>query len=87
MKSYYEWECEGERGVKDLSDYDLWPFFRIVGRVLAFDDCSPINITKIVYDGREFRYVGWQPDMKFEFVGVGDGSAESYVVWLPECDH
>lgn len=87
MKNYYEYEFEGQHCVTDLADCGLWPFFRTVGAEIAMSDCTGVHVTKIVYGGRQFRYVGWQPGMKFEFVGVGDNAAETYVVWLPQYDH
>ena len=93
LKSYYEWQFEANMGcgnetytvTEDLSGYDLWPFFRTVAKELAMEDVNERAVTKIVFRGREYRYVGWQAGMKFEFVAVDD--AESFVVWMPEYDH
>lgn len=86
METWYAYEMEGERVVVDCNEYDLWPFFRRVAEELAMEDCSGAQVTDIVCEGWRFRYVGWQPGMKFEFVNVDDPE-DVYIIWCPELDH
>lgn len=88
MKSYYEYEFKGENEklVADLSNLDMWPFFRTVAAEIAMGDCSDATVTKIVYQGTEYKYEGWKPDMEYTFYNVNDPD-DAYTTWIPEYDH
>ena len=87
MISYYEYDFDGEHVVIDCSEYDQWPFFRTVAAELAMSDCSNVDVTKIVYQGTEYRYAGWKPGMEFTFINKNDPTAESYTTWMEHLDH
>ena len=87
MKSYFEYDMDGEHEVVDLSSYDLWPFFRTVAAEIAMSDCSGVNVTKIVYNGVNYQYAGWKPGMEYEFVNMDDPEGESYTTWMEHLDH
>lgn len=60
-------------------------FFNDISYKLAFDDCSNEAIVAIFYQGKEVRYAGWQPGMKYEYKDL-DGNT----VWVrdfPNWDH
>ena len=84
-RNYYTYEQEGERFTADLSDLELWPFFRTVAAEIAMSDCSEVRVNKIVYQDKEFKYTGWQPGMRFTFISQ-DGT-EEYTTYMPEYDH
>lgn len=86
MISYYVYEFEDEVITKDLSDYDLWPFFRMVAAEIAMSDCSGANVTKIVYKGNEYYYAGWKPGMEFEFINRKNPE-DRYTTWMEHLDH
>lgn len=87
MKSWFEYDMDGEHEVVDLSEYGLWPFFRTVAAEIAMSDCSGVHVTKIVYNGVQYRYAGWKPGMEYEFLNVDDPDGESYTTWMEHLDH
>ena len=42
-------------------------WFTELAHTLAFSDCSDEEVILIIYEGKEIHYVGWQPDMLYEF--------------------
>ena len=61
----------------DRVDTDV--FFHTISKHYAFADCSGDDIIAIYWRGKEVCYVGWQPNMRFEYkdlngktVWVGD---------------
>ena len=42
-------------------------FFCTVSKHIAFSDCSGEDIMSIYFEGKEIKYVGWQPNMIFEY--------------------
>ena len=60
-------------------------FFTDVAEKIAFDDCGDYAITKIVWQGQEIHYVGWQPGMKYEF--MNDAGEIAWCGYFPEWDH
>ena len=76
-----------ERNVyaKHFGGADADFFFTNVSKKICFDDCDDDTVVKIYYKGKEVRYVGWQPCMKYEYKDL-DGNT----VWVgefPEWDH
>lgn len=60
-------------------------FFREVSNVIAFGDLTNYDVTSIHYNGKKIEYVGWQPNMIFEYKDT-DGNT----VWVgqfKEWDH
>jgi hypothetical protein len=51
------------------------------------DDCTGADVTKIVYNGVNYRYAGWKPGMEFEFLNADDPEGESYTTWMEHLDH
>lgn len=86
VKTWYMFEMDGSRIAVNRNGDDLWPFFRRVAEVIAMSDCTGSHVIDIVYNGKRFRYVGWQPGMKFEFVNVDDPE-EVYITWMEHLDH
>ena len=70
----------------DCSDMETWPFFRRVAAELAMDDCSGIQMLLIVYQNKEYRYVGWRPGMEYTFVNVNDPD-DFYTTYMKHLDH
>lgn len=87
MKSWYEYDIDGEHVVHDMSDWDLWPFFRRVAAEIAMSDCSEVHVTKIVFNRTAYEYAGWKPGMEFEFLNIDDPDGESYTTWMEHLDH
>ena len=86
MRNYYEYDFEGEHVTIDLSDMDPYAAITRAAIEITMADCSGVDVTKIVADGKEYRYVGWQPDMLREFVNINDPE-DRVRVWLPQYDH
>lgn len=42
-------------------------FFIVVSKQICFSDCGGYEVTRIVYKGQIVNYVGWQPDMVYEY--------------------
>lgn len=86
MKSYFIIDYDGDQVTYDRSNTELWAFFREVAIHFAMRDCSDEEISKVVYNGNEYRYSGWAPGMEFTFYNVADPE-DTYTLWLPEYDH
>ena len=53
-------------------------------KIFCFSDCDDfLEILMIVYHGREVKYVGWQPNMVYEFVYKETGD----VAWTGSFPH
>lgn len=53
----------------------------------AFSDCDDsFQILKVEWDGREIRYMGWQPGMKYEYYWADNGES-MWVNYYPGWDH
>lgn len=60
-------------------------FFTEVSKKICFHDLDDSTVRKIFYKGKEVRYAGWQPGMKYEYKDL-DGNT----IWVrnfPEWDH
>lgn len=83
--NYYQYEFEDELETCELdNEISAQDFFGRVATELAMADITDTSMEKIVFRGREWHYIGWQPDMLFEFHAVGFKPVR---IWLPEWDH
>ena len=60
-------------------------WFAELAHTLAFSDCSDEEVILIIYEGKEIHYVGWQPDMLYEFA-----DETGNIIWsnsFPQWDH
>lgn len=86
-KSYYTFTMDDdENNIVEFESPSLAEFLGQVAMEECMSDCSGVNITKIVYEGHEWRWVGWLPDMEYTFVRVDDPKLE-WSVWLPHMEH
>jgi hypothetical protein len=79
-------ENEGEEITREFGDDQGNAMMRLVAQMICFSDCSDERVTKIVYEGREIEYYGWQPGMLLEFCDMVSGK----IVWSccrPDWDH
>lgn len=60
-------------------------FFTKVAKTICFSDCSGEEVKDIRFHGKQYRYCGWQPGMKYEFEPVDGG--ENWVGFFPNWDH
>lgn len=67
-------------------DVDENEFYTKVAKAIAFSDLSDTSIFEIVYNGHKKRYVGWQPNMLYEFKDEETGRLE-WSQYFPEWDH
>lgn len=86
MTSFYEYDFEGEHCIKDLSGKSQLDVFSTVAIEITMSDCSGVNVTRIVFEGKDWRYFGWQPGMLREFYRADDPE-DRVQIWLPEWDH
>ena len=59
--------------------------FYEAAKCVVFADCSDEELVYAVADGKRFRYVGWQPDMRVTF--VDDDGNVVYDDEFPEWEH
>lgn len=72
--------------VKYFSDGD-YNMFREAARVYCFSDCDDtFSIDKIVFEGRECYYVGWQQGMLFQF-RYEDTEEVAFENYYPQWEH
>lgn len=87
-QNYYDHEMPCDFGEPDYirracSDGEI--MMRRVSQIIAFSDCTDERITKIVYNGVEIEYTGWQPGNVMEYADKNDN-----VVWsgcFPQWEH
>ena len=60
-------------------------WFAELAHTLAFSDCSDEEVILIIYEGKEIHYVGWQPDMLYEF--ADEAGNIIYSNSFPQWDH
>ena len=68
--NYTSYVVRSEDGFYIVSPNDsneINPWFAELAHTLAFSDCSDEKVILIIYEGKEIHYVGWQPDMLYEF--------------------
>ena len=84
--NHYVYEdVDGEAHTVNCADYNEDQFFTEVSRRICFDDCTNENVTAIFWQGKEIRYAGWQPCMKYEYKDL-DGNTV-WVAYFEEWDH
>lgn len=86
MPSFYEYDFENEHCTVDMSGKSLAEFFGRVAIEITMADLSGVKITRIMFEGKEWRYAGWQPDMLREFYRADDPD-ERVRIHLPQYDH
>ena len=82
--------------IRKSTDQDLIEFvtfdnandvFRSISNIYAFSDCyEQYQILDIFYEGRKVKYVGWQPDMHFEY-RFTDNNELAWEGWFEHWDH
>ena len=65
MKNYINYTLDGEKFTIEKENANQ--IFFEAAKLICFADCNGAHIDKIVCDGKEYEYVGWQPAMVFEF--------------------
>lgn len=78
---------DGEVIVKAYDEDKADMMMRDVSKHICFSDCDgTFHVEKIVYHGREVEYVGWRPNMVYEYVyrATGDTAWEEA---FPELEH
>lgn len=84
----YSLDC-GENGALErfLRCFDTKnAMFRFISKLYAFDDCYELRVHSILCDGAECRYIGWQPQMKYEYIDC-ETKKVVYFGYFPEYDH
>ena len=79
-------ENKGEVITSEFGDDQGNEMMQLVAQMICFYDCTDERVIKIVLNGVEVKYRGWQPDMVFEFYEVKSGK----IVWgccRPDWDH
>ena len=77
----------GEKIYKYFEKGDVNTLCRAAAKFYAFDDCDDTYaIERIMCDGVEFEYAGWQPGMLFEFFETKSGKIV-YSNAFPQWDH
>lgn len=66
---------------------DMDKFFYDVSKRIAFDDCSDETVIFICWRGHNIHYIGWQPNMRYEYVDADAGNKTIWVGDFPEWDH
>lgn len=81
--------------IKDLYDGEVFyhsyelknEMMREVCKQICFSDCDDgFEILMIVLGGRPIKYVGWQPQMHYEF-RYEDNNEIAYENWFPQWEH
>ena len=76
----------GDVITKHFEKGDVYAVCHYAAKHYAFDDVDDTyTIEKIVCDGHELHYLGWQPGMLFEFVSENGGIV--YSAEFPQWDH
>ena len=84
MSNYFDILFEGKITRVCRDRVKIRNFFYEIAFLRAMSDCTDEHVVKIVYNNKEWRYTGWQPDMVYEFV-ADDG--ESVTICCPEYEH
>ena len=76
---------DGEVTIKTYPNDKADTMMRDVSQVICFSDCDDTwEVIQIIYQGREVKYVGWMPCMRFRyrFIETGDIAwEESFMNW------
>lgn len=70
--NYMEWHDEDGNHFVTFADTPE-EICRAAVKLYAFDDCYPIEVTTIVADRHDLRYVGWMPGMRYVFKDICTG--------------
>ena len=77
----------GEKIYKNFEKGDVNALCRTAAYYYAFDDCDDTYaVERIMCDGVELEYAGWQPGMLFEFFETESGKIV-YSNEFPQWDH
>ena len=82
---YIYTDAEGIAHSETYMGIDMDKFLYAVSKRIAFDDCSGETVQKIYFKGKELKYAGWKPGMRYEYTDL-DGNT----VWVgsfEEWDH
>lgn len=63
---------------------ETYHLFRCVSEAICFSDCTLLEVEEIVFNGKHVEYVGWQPNMLFEYCDIETGEivwSNSYPNW------
>lgn len=85
MKSYIRYEDGYYASIEDVSELSMDEIFCKVAKMIAFSDCSDVEVIDIVIDGQEYYYAGWRPGMEYTF--VDENNTEVWTNSFPEWDH
>jgi hypothetical protein len=89
--NYIAYSILNSEGIREMeyvhytSDADN-KLYRDAAEMICFSDCSDEIVEAIVAQGWKIEYVGWQPDMLFEFRDQKTGE----IVWsenFPQWEH
>lgn len=82
--------------IRKVTRQDLYEFvtcdnidemFCSISKIYCFDDCDDTyEIIDIFYNGFRVEYVGWQPEMHFEYRIVGTREVV-WEGWFPNWEH
>ena len=83
----YFYETKFDDGEKYITFFDTKDeLFYELASIYAFNDLDiGMRVTKIVYEGMQCHYIGWQPDMVIEF--ANENGDIIYGGQFPEWDH
>jgi hypothetical protein len=76
---YIYTDAEGIAHSETFGNVDMDMFLYKVSKRIAFDDLDDITVQKIYYKGKELKYAGWQPCMRFEYKDLNGNT-----VWVGE---
>lgn len=71
MKNYIHYSIDNERFIQEKED--ATQLLMAAAKLICFSDCNGATVEKIVVNGREVAYAGWQPAMLYEFYDVKTG--------------
>lgn len=85
MKDYIQYKDDIGFSIKDMRECPMNQIFRTAAKMIAFDDCTGIEVTDIVINGKKYFYTGWKPGMTYTF--VDENGVEVWTSSFPEWDH
>lgn len=56
-------------------------------KIICYGDCNGAELKRLVCRGYELEYVGWQPNMLFEFRQKGTHDEACWSEYYPEWEH
>lgn len=85
MKSYIKYKDGSEVYIKNMEDSSMDLIFYTAAKMIAFNDCTDIEILNIVINSEEYFYAGWKPGMVYTF--ENKKGEEIWTDEFPEWDH